>query len=103
MKEQAIILCIPVGSAERGLVTAGSTVEHCATCGIAVHFAPSGQKFKEQYHAVIQCLECGLPGALASRRPVEVTKEQIEEIRRTGPEALYNLLSMIAKHRARNN
>lgn len=78
--EVTILACFPV-EWKPSYIVPGSIKDRCNDCGIEVLVAPSGQQLIRGKGAIVVCPGCALGRMNKEPGPIEITGEQVEEIK----------------------
>jgi len=78
--EIVVLMCLPVEGDHRYIVP-GSIQQQCQDCGALVWVAPSGQQVLIERSAIVVCMDCGRARAKEQPGDLEITSEQMEEIK----------------------
>ena len=79
--EVTTLICLAVEGDPQRYIVPGSVEQDCNDCGIKVWVAPSGQKLIRGRATTVVCHNCGLLRVKKEPGPIEITREQIPEIK----------------------
>lgn len=93
------LICAPLGEPSDNWMIPGGIEDSCSQCGAAIYVSPSGLLLVKQRATKLLCPKCGMSQAVNNPGPLEITLEQIQELKEHAPEVFQKLCEVLSKHK----